>query len=65
MRKKKTECTRQMRKKEKVSGRTVESEENIEEKCIFRYKKRKREYIRQGRKTEREVRDDKAIGRLE
>ena len=47
MRKKKTECTRQMRKKEKVSGRTVESEENIDEKCIFRDKKRKREYIRQ------------------
>ena len=45
MRKKKTECTRQMRKKEKVGSRTVESEENIDEKCTFRVRKRKRENI--------------------
>ena len=39
MRKKKTECTRLMRKKEKVSSRTGESEKNIDEKCTLRDKK--------------------------
>ena len=45
MRKKKTECTRLMRKKEKVSSRTGESEKNIDEKCTSHLRKRNTENI--------------------
>ena len=39
MRKKKTECTRQMRKTETVCSRTGESEKNIDEKCTSHLRK--------------------------